>query len=474
MTGITPVPFVEGWSFAQTLGEGTYGEVKLAINAQMTEAVAVKIIELKKAKHSYDSIRKEVAIHKMLNHENVIKFFGTRKETDHQYIFLAYASGGELFDRIEPDIGMPQNQAQNFFRQLIEGVSYLHSLGITHRDIKPENLLLDENDVLKIVDFGFATIFRHKGRERKIDKWCGTPPYVSPEVLLQKPYSAEPADIWSCAIVLVAMLAGELPWDEPSLDCDEYCSWLQHKIQYSPWKKIGTLPLALLRKILDENPAKRATVQSIRKDRWFKEQLRQKRRLSSPVSSPYSKRKVAAYSVSESEEMSLSQPEPGIAFTTSNVSDESVGNLLHVTLSQPVHAENMLLSTQLLGTPADSQTALQRLVKRMTRFWSNKSSHDTMTAISDVLQKLEHTVKKVTATELTVTTKDRRRRKLIFKVFVYPGVGELVTSQAKDYQTLVDVRLSKGDGLEMKRCYDNLFKRLNMDLMIRKSVVGAA
>lgn len=66
-------------------------------------------------------IKKEVAIHKMLNHDNVIKYFGTRKELDHQYIFLAYASGGELFDRIEPDVGMPQQQAQNFFRQLIEG-----------------------------------------------------------------------------------------------------------------------------------------------------------------------------------------------------------------------------------------------------------------------------------------------------------------------------------------------------------------
>lgn len=81
-------------------------------------------------------------------------------------------------------------------------------------------------------------------------------------------------------------------------------------------------------------------------------------------------------------------------------------------------------------------------------------------------------MKQITATELTVTTKDRRHRKLIFKVFVYPGVSEQDGSSSKFFQTLVDVRLSKGDGLEMKRCYDDLFKRL--DLVIRKPVIGAA
>lgn len=108
---------------------------------------------------------------------------------------------------IEPDIGMPVWEAQKYFRQLISGVEYLHSRGVTHRDLKPENLLLDNNDNLKISDFGLATIFSMQGKERLLEKKCGTLPYVAPEVLVRS-YHAEPADVWSCGIILVALLAG--------------------------------------------------------------------------------------------------------------------------------------------------------------------------------------------------------------------------------------------------------------------------
>ena len=99
-----------------------------------------------------------------MKHPNVVQCYGSRTLDNHsrRFIFLEYCSGGELFDRIEPEVGMPEHQAQEYFKQLICGLEYLHQRGVSHRDIKPENLLLTENDVLKISDFGMATVFRHQ------------------------------------------------------------------------------------------------------------------------------------------------------------------------------------------------------------------------------------------------------------------------------------------------------------------------
>lgn len=102
---------------------------------------------------------------------------------------------------------MPIKNAQKYFRQLISAVEYLHSRGVAHRDLKPENLLLDKNDNLKVSDFGLATVFRVRGLERQLNTRCGTMPYVAPEVLLGN-YHAQPADLWSCGVILVALLAG--------------------------------------------------------------------------------------------------------------------------------------------------------------------------------------------------------------------------------------------------------------------------
>ena len=164
---------VGNWEFANTLGEGAYGEVKLAINTKTQETRAVKIISLNLISDK-TAIQKEVLIHKTLNHENVIKYYSSFQQLDKFYILLEYASGGELFDRIEPDFGMHNELAHNYFCQLINGVEYLHSKGIVHRDIKPENLLLNELDQIKIADFGLATLFQYRGNERLLTSPCGT------------------------------------------------------------------------------------------------------------------------------------------------------------------------------------------------------------------------------------------------------------------------------------------------------------
>ena len=97
-------------------------------------------------------------MHKLLKHPNVVQCYGSRTldSSSRRFVFLEYCSGGELFDRIEPEVGMAEHQAQYYFNQLVCGLEYLHQRGVSHRDIKPENLLLDMKGDLKISDFGWS------------------------------------------------------------------------------------------------------------------------------------------------------------------------------------------------------------------------------------------------------------------------------------------------------------------------------
>ncbi|XP_045768883.1 serine/threonine-protein kinase grp-like isoform X2 [Maniola jurtina] len=198
--------FVEGWLVAQVLGEGAYGEVRLLVHSVSGACVALKAVRAEAAGEA-----REAALHRALRHPHVLRCLGARRHGALHYLFLEYAQGGELFDRIEPDRGMAPPRARRYARQLLAGLRYLHARGVAHRDLKPENLLLDHRDRLKISDFGMATLFRVGARERLLARVCGTLPYAAPEVLTapRAPYRAPPADVWSAALVLLAMLAGE-------------------------------------------------------------------------------------------------------------------------------------------------------------------------------------------------------------------------------------------------------------------------
>ena len=123
----------------------------------------------------------------------------------------------------------------------MDGVEYCHSKGVCHRDLKPENLLLDENGMLKISDFGLSALYDgdadgNNSRSQLLHTTCGTPNYVAPEVLADKGYDGRTADVWSCGVILYVLLAGFLPFDEPTMTA------LFRKIQSADfaYPKVGT------------------------------------------------------------------------------------------------------------------------------------------------------------------------------------------------------------------------------------------
>lgn len=481
----TSMEFVDGWTLAQTLGEGAYGEVKLLINRSSGEAVAMKVIDLEKHPDARTSIRKEVCIHRMLTDPHIVRYYGQRREGNVEYIFLEYAAGGELFDRIEPDCGMASWEAQKYFKQLISGVEYLHCCGVAHRDLKPENLLLDEHDNLKISDFGMATVFRLHGKERMLEKRCGTLPYVAPEVLM-RPYHAEPADVWSCGIILVAMLAGELPWDQPTGECKEYMIWKDGKaLHQTPWSKLDYLALALTRKILVPLPSGRSNIKQIRAHRWcnkyFDKLGSPNRDVFSPSSGQRNKRicsgselssisPPAAASDGNAVDDSMarlcrSQPEPRLEQPSVPVASAAAAMLeekVSFSFSQPAYLDDMLLNSQLHATQPStqpsSQNTFQKLVRRMTRFFVCTSYEETVEQVCKLLDRLSYTWK-ITAKVLTITTVDKRNMRLVFKAAVLDMDGK----------TLLDFRLSKGCGLEFKRHFVTIKQHLE-DIVLKGPV----
>lgn len=223
------------------------------------------------------ALQKEVQIHSILKHENVLAFLGSVEYAGSTqgthvpglYILLELGAGGDLFDKIAPDVGVDEDLAHFYLVQLIAGLVYIHSQGIAHRDIKPENMLLDAQGNLKIADFGLCSVYKYKGRERTLHGMCGSLPYIAPE-MNGTPYHGEPVDIWSAGVVLFALLVGNTPWDEPTSRSPEYLAYRTGALlRTDPWTRISHDALSLLRRMMHPDPQKRSSLEQIQRHRWF-------------------------------------------------------------------------------------------------------------------------------------------------------------------------------------------------------------
>ncbi|PNF27059.1 hypothetical protein B7P43_G10407 [Cryptotermes secundus] len=380
---------------------------------------------------------------------------------------------------------MANSEAQRYFNQLLSGVEYLHSRGIVHRDLKPENILLDEHDNLKICDFGLATIFRGKGMERTLTNRCGTFAYMAPEVLMP-PYHGEPADLWSCGIILVSLLTGRLPWKIASMECNEYVAWKDGKAgDLEPFVELDRLAMDLIQRILVHIPSRRATLKEIKDHQWCKTSFDKlgspKRDINSPRDEQHNKRFCSGNEVSSVSRpgavhggcslddsvarLSRSQPEPRLE--QHSVPVESVAAAMQkekgtLSFSQPAHLDDMVLNSQLHATQPSTQTSsqntFQNLVRRMTRFYVCTNYEETIEKICKLFDKLNYTWK-IAAKVLTITTTDKRDMKLVFKAAVLDMDGD----------TLVDFRLSKGCGLEFKRTFQRIKESLD-DIALKRTV----
>jgi 5'-AMP-activated protein kinase catalytic alpha subunit len=211
--------FASRWLIGEKLGEGAFAEVHLCTSLKdHSRQCAVKILSKKKMKEDdHASVLREVEIMRKLQHPNIVQFLDYFDESGSIYIVEECLSGGELFDRIVKKEHYSEKEARDVVFYFLKGLQHCHSHGVVHRDLKPENLLLaskDDDENVKIADFGLSNV-AHDGDFLRTS--CGSPNYAAPEVISGNLYAGPEVDVWSCGVILYALLCGTLPFDDESI-----------------------------------------------------------------------------------------------------------------------------------------------------------------------------------------------------------------------------------------------------------------
>ena len=297
-----PNTSLQFYKYGRLIGQGAFGKVNLGLNILTGRIVAVKSFDKNNSELTGDNMKKildETDLMKKLNHPNITKILEMFEDEKYFMIIMEYINGGNLFSFVKKRRKLSEKTAKFLFRQIIQGIKYIHEQNIVHRDIKLENLLIDLNNNVKICDFGIGR--KIKNKNQLLHDQCGTLMYMAPEILLsskEKGYEPFPVDIWSSGISLYIMLSGALPFnyknkknedddeeEEENEEEEESFSEkskskkneednfkLQYSIVYKEPKKIEKISdeaRDLLKGLLNKDPKKRLTCEQILNHPWL-------------------------------------------------------------------------------------------------------------------------------------------------------------------------------------------------------------
>ena len=245
------------------IGCGSFGQVFLVMNTINKKLYAIKHMEKKSLSaklDSFEGIYKEIYIQSRIDHPNILPILYVNETPSDFDLVLEYASGGSLFHYIRRKKFLTEPKAFSLFIQVINAIYFLHKNNFIHRDIKPENILLFDNNIIKLCDFGWC-VRLEEGQQR--GTFCGTTEYMSPELVNHEEYSKE-IDVWSLGILLYEMVHGYSPFrpDKPNFNSKDVIQNIRlHKLKFN--KNITEECKQLIYHLLDEDPNKRFKVEDI-------------------------------------------------------------------------------------------------------------------------------------------------------------------------------------------------------------------
>uniref|UniRef100_A0A674EVS8 non-specific serine/threonine protein kinase n=1 Tax=Salmo trutta TaxID=8032 RepID=A0A674EVS8_SALTR len=248
---------------------GAFSEVVLAEEKRTQKLVAIKCIPKKALEGKENSIENEIAVLHKLKHANIVSLEDIFESKTHLYLIMQLVSGGELFDRIVEKGFYTEKDASKLIQQILDAVKYLHDMGIVHRDLKPENLLYDsmeEDSKIMISDFGLSKI---EGSGSVMSTACGTPGYVAPEVLAQKPYS-KAVDCWSIGVIAYILLCGYPPfYDENDAKLFEQILKADYEFDSPYWDDISDSAKDFIVHLMEKDPRIRYTCDQALQHPWI-------------------------------------------------------------------------------------------------------------------------------------------------------------------------------------------------------------
>ncbi|XP_054473467.1 calcium/calmodulin-dependent protein kinase IGa [Anoplopoma fimbria] len=254
------------FDFKGKMGSGSFSEVFMVREKTTGKLYALKCLRKKHLAHS--NLENEINVLRRIQHENVVGLEDFYESQTHYYLVMQLVSGGELFDRIIDKGVYTEKDASTVIKQVLQAVSYLHENSIVHRDLKPENLLYyntDENAKIMVSDFGLSKTMEHG----VMSTACGTPGYVAPEVLAQKPYS-KAVDCWSIGVITYILLCGYPPFfDDNETRLFSKIVRAEYAFHSPFWDDISESAKDFIRNMMEKNPTKRFLTEQALRHPWI-------------------------------------------------------------------------------------------------------------------------------------------------------------------------------------------------------------